>query len=135
MYLHRYTQIGLIGLICLGSVYFVHNNAKYSLMINHCFTNPFGCQNFLTTAISSPGVNLLLGGMFVEEIKNCEYNGFSRFHLCEEEGREIRCCKINSISCVWPKGSAFIGYWWHWVGRERATWVYGKWICSTSHQE
>ena len=28
----------------------------------------------------------------------------------------MRCCKINSISCVWPKGSAFIGYWWHWEG-------------------
>ena len=119
----------------IGCVCFVYNNAKYSLMINHRFTNPFGYQNFLTTAISSPGVNLLLGGMFVEEIKNCEYNGFPKFHLCEEEGKEIRCCKINSISCVWPKGSAFIGYWWHWVGRERATWVYGKWICSTSHQE
>ena len=23
---------------------------------------------------------------------------------------------MNSISCVWPKGSAFIGYWWHWEG-------------------
>ena len=57
------------NLICLGCVCFVYNNASYSLMINHHFTNPFGYQNFLTTAISSPDVNLLLGGMFDEEIK------------------------------------------------------------------
>ena len=54
------------SLICLGCVCFMYNNAKYSLMINHRFTNSFGCQNFLTTAISSPGENLFLGDMFVE---------------------------------------------------------------------